>query len=281
MSALQIQTMTPAQVEWAIEQAAREGWNPGLGDARCFYQADPEGFLLGLLNGRPVGCISAVAYPEDFGFIGLYIVAPEYRGQGHGLALWQAAMARLQGRNVGLDGVPAQQDNYRKSGFRPATRNIRYRYLSPGEQPPPPGFIPLEEVEAATLAAYDRQVFPAPRPGFLNAWSRCSGHRGLARQAQGRLQAYGLIRPCREGWKIGPLFADSPKLAEQLLTALVAPLSAGSPVFLDVPENNPAALALARSRAMTPCFETARMYTGPVPPLAVEKQFGITTFELG
>ena len=32
---------------------------------------------------------------------------------------------------------------------------------------------------------------------------------------------------------------------------------------------------------MTPCFETARMYTGPVPPLAVEKQFGITTFELG
>jgi hypothetical protein len=28
-------------------------------------------------------------------------------------------------------------------------------------------------------------------------------------------------------------------------------------------------------------FETARMYTGPIPPLRLDRVFGVTTFELG
>ena len=41
-----IRTMRRDEVELAIELAAREGWNPGLHDARCFFEADPEGFLI-------------------------------------------------------------------------------------------------------------------------------------------------------------------------------------------------------------------------------------------
>ena len=55
--------------------------------------------------------ISAVRYPEDFGFIGLYIVVPEQRGRGYGIQLWNAAMQRLAGCNIGLDGVIEQQEN--------------------------------------------------------------------------------------------------------------------------------------------------------------------------
>ena len=53
---------------------AAEGWNPGQHDAECFHAVDPNGFLLGLIHGKPVGCISAAAYDDQFGFIGLYIV---------------------------------------------------------------------------------------------------------------------------------------------------------------------------------------------------------------
>ena len=102
---LEIATMGRAEVEYAIGLAAAEGWNPGVHDAATFFAADPEGFLVGRLDGRPVGCISAVSYGGTFGFVGLYIVEPEHRGKGHGLALWQAGMARLVGHNVGLDGV--------------------------------------------------------------------------------------------------------------------------------------------------------------------------------
>ena len=45
-----IRTMTQDEVELAIDWAAREGWNPGLHDAACYYAADPNGFLVGLLQ---------------------------------------------------------------------------------------------------------------------------------------------------------------------------------------------------------------------------------------
>ena len=41
-----IRPMRRAQVDSAIELAAREGWNPGLHDATCFHAADPMGFLV-------------------------------------------------------------------------------------------------------------------------------------------------------------------------------------------------------------------------------------------
>jgi hypothetical protein len=48
-----------------------------------------------------------------------------------------------------------------------------------------------------------------------------------------------------------------------------------------VPQPNRDAVGLAQSLALTPVFETARMFLGPVRPVALEKVFGVTTFELG
>ncbi len=123
--AFRIGVATPAQVEMMIAWAQREGWNPGVADARCFRAADPDGFLVGTIDDRLVATISAVRYP-GLGFVGLYIVDPEYRGRGYGLRIWTAAMERLEGVVTGLDGVVAQQDNYARSGFVLAHRTIRY-----------------------------------------------------------------------------------------------------------------------------------------------------------
>ena len=90
--ALAVRRMTEADLALALEWAAAEGWNPGLHDARSFYAADPQGFLLGELDGAPAGSVSAVRYGAVFGFLGLYIVRPEFRGRGFGLKLWRAAL---------------------------------------------------------------------------------------------------------------------------------------------------------------------------------------------
>ena len=50
---------------------------------------------------------------------------------------------------------------------------------------------------------------------------------------------------------------------------------------LDVPEDHAAAVRLALGLGMAKGFETARMYAGPVPVMAREKIFGVTSFELG
>lgn len=278
---LAIRTMTPADLDLAVEWAAREGWNPGLRDAEAFLAADPAGFLIGELDGEPVGCISAVCYGAAFGFLGFYIVRPEFRGHGHGLAIWNAAMARFGGRVVGLDGVVGQQDNYRKSGFTLEHRNVRYGAAQPVPPRPAAGFTVAPITSFADIAAYDRAVFPASRDAFLRAWTTLPGHVALELRRDGALAGYGVLRPCREGSKIGPLFADSPEGARTLFAALLAQAPEG-PVFLDLPEPNADAVAMACDAGMAPSFETARMYAnGPAPRLPLSRIYGISSFELG
>ena len=92
---------------------------------------------------------------------------------------------------------------------------------------------------------------------------------------------YATIRECRTGYKIGPLFADAPELAEALFNALLATIPQGAEVSLDTPEDNRAAVEMAGRAGLKPVFETARMYRGPAPALPLNRIYGITTFELG
>jgi GNAT superfamily N-acetyltransferase len=275
-----IRPMRAGEIALAADWAAAEGWNPGLADAACFATVDPGGFLIGEIDGAPAATISCVNYDANFAFLGFYIVRKDLRGQGHGLAIWNAAIAHAGTRVIGLDGVVAQQDNYRKSGFRLAYANIRYGGTASAPDAPRAGVVPLADVPLAAVEADDRTVFPAARSAFLRAWIESPGHVGRALLRNGRLAAWGVIRPCRTGRKIGPLVADDRAAAEAVLSALLA--EAGTrEIYLDVPSINRDAVALAQSLGLSHVFETARMYTGPVPPLQTHRVFGVTTFELG
>lgn len=276
-----IRTMTRAELNMAVDWAAAEGWNPGLYDADSFYAADPNGFLLGLLGDEPIATISVVKYGASFGFLGFYIVRPEYRGQGYGMQIWQAGLAYLEGRNIGLDGVTAQQENYKKSGFTWAYANTRQQGIGSGRAPADAGIVALGTLSFEQIAAYDAPFFAEERTRFLRAWINQPESVALGLVVDDRLTGYGVLRPSRSGYKIGPLFADSPEFAERLFVALNGHAPEGAPVFLDTPAVNLAALDLAKRHNMTPVFETARMYTRETPNLPIERLFGVTTFELG
>ena len=280
MSDFQIRVMRPDEISTAVDWAATEGWNPGLADAPCFAVADPQGFLIGELDGSPAATVSCVNYGASFAFLGFYIVREDLRGRGYGLRIWNAAIAHAGGRVIGLDGVVAQQQNYKKSGFELAYANIRYGGVVAGPDRPQADVIELSEVPLATVEASDATVFPAPRTAFLRAWINAPGHVGRAVVRDGRLAGFGVIRPCRQGYKIGPLVADDLTTAEVVLSALVSKVGGGH-IFLDIPGVNRDAIALAKGMGLAPVFETARMYTGAIPPLQLDRLFGVTTFELG
>ncbi|MEW5837498.1 MAG: GNAT family N-acetyltransferase [Pseudomonadota bacterium] len=278
---LRIERMTQDELRVAIDWARQEGWNPGLDDVAAFYAADPQGFLIGKLDQQPVASISAVRYGSAFAFIGLYIVEKSHRGRGYGMQLWTRALECLKGRNIGLDGVLAQQDNYRKSGFTLAHRNIRFAGRTSAKNVSTENIVDLASIDMSDLTAYDRRFFPAPRTSFLQAWIHQAHGHALGIVENDRLVAYGVIRACHEGYKIGPLNAESKDLALELFSALTAKIPSDATFYLDVPEPNAAAIAIAESHGMRPCFETARMYTGAAPDLPLHKIFGITSFELG
>jgi len=278
-SGLEIRRASEAELSIAIAWAQNEGWNPGIHDASRFYRADPQGFFIGWLAGEPVATISAVRYGREYGFLGLYIVEPRMRGRGYGWQLWQAAMAHLGDRNVGLDGVVAQQHNYQKSGFAFHYRHVRYRGVARvGAEDA--RLVDLSRTDFEDVLAYDRRLFGADRRAFLHGWIDPPQGTALALRDGGGIAGYGVRRTCGEGHKIGPLYARDAATADALFRGLCAGVGA-EPVFLDVPESNPAAVALARRHALTPIFETARMYTQGAPDTPAGETYGVTTLELG
>jgi GNAT superfamily N-acetyltransferase len=280
MNTFTIRTMRPAEISLVVDWAAAEGWNPGTADAACFASVDAEGFLIGELDGTPAATVSCVNYDERFAFLGFYIVRADLRGKGYGLRIWDAAIAHAGTRVIGLDGVTAQQENYKKSGFQLAYANVRCGGTVAASAAPRADIIELSDVPIAAVEAGDAMVFPAPRSAFLRTWIGSPGHIGCAVMRDGRLSSWGVIRPCRIGFKIGPLVADDRVGAEAVLSALIARVGGGE-IFLDVPGINGEAAALARDFGLAPVFQTARMYTGAIPPLRLERVFGVTTFELG
>jgi hypothetical protein len=285
---LVIRSMTRSEVDALVDWAAREGWNPGLHDAGIFWATDPEAFIAADVNGELIGGGAITSYSGEYGFMGFFIVRPEFRGRGWGNTLWherrKRLLARLRpGAAVGLDGVFTMQDYYGKGGFVFSHRNMRFRAEIPeGESPSRDckTLVPLHEVPFDQVLDYDRACFPALRPTFLKDWIAQPDSLALGCHRDGALTGYGVVRRCREGCKVGPLFADDPSTAETLYACL-AEFAAGGPLFLDAPENNPAAMDLVRRHAMTEVFGCARMYLGPAPDIAHERVFGVTTFELG
>ncbi|MFI1167532.1 GNAT family N-acetyltransferase [Streptomyces sp. NPDC020801] len=259
--------------------AADEGWNPGLSDGPAFFAQDPGGFFLGRIDGEPVSAISVVNHGPDYAFLGCYLVRPDLRGRGHGLATWKTALAHAGNRTIGLDGVVAQQDNYRQSGFEPAHRTIRFTGPAPAAVAPA-DVRPVGPADLDAVTAYDAVCHPAERPRFLAHWLTTPGHRALVRRTGDHVTGYGVLRPARDSLRVGPLFADTPQDARALFAALTAGAE-GHEIAVDVPETNTAGIALAEEAGLAPSFETARMYTGPVRPYARGRVFAVTTLELG
>ena len=281
---MHIRGMTRDELDVLVEWAAREGWNPGLDDAEVFWNADPDGFVAADINGELVGGGSIVAYGKRYGFMGFFIMRPDCRGHGLGDRLWNERKRRLSARldagaSIAMDGVFNMQEYYARGGFRFVCRDLRFEGRGMNS-PQCEGVIEASSLPFELIDIYDRLHFPVPRSRFLRSWIQRPGGHALASVEDGAMRGYGVMRPCRIGYKIGPLFAASAKVAEQLLVALGSRVPR-EPIFLDVPEINRDALALVARHNMKEVFGCARMVLGPIPKLPDAEIFGVTTFELG
>ena len=277
-----IRKMKRSELDLAVEWAGKEGWNPGLYDGDSFYGTDPDGFLMGFLDSEPVSSISAISYGDDYGFLGFYIVKPEYRNKGYGIQIWNAALKQMGNKNIGLDGVVEQQERYKKSGFKLAYRNIRYAGKASvnntfdGVETIPVAKIPFEQLEL-----YDSKMFSTSRSKFLRLWISQPQSLAIGILEGKNIMGYGMIRKCHIGYRVGPLFAENGRYADIIFSKLMKFVGVDEPVYLDVPEPNMEGLKLVEKYKMKPVFETARMYTKNPPVIDLNKVFGVTTFELG
>lgn len=278
-----VNKITKEQMPFLIKMAEEQNWNPGLDDAEIFYAADPNGFFIAELEGEPIGCISAVSYDDDFGFVGFYVMKEGFQGNYFGSQLALKAMRYLYGKNVGLDGVIERIENYTRLGFKFAYPNARYEYTIPKnfEHTPCPKIRNYSEDIFDAICRYDAECFPAERSNFLKSWFTAPNSFTKVIIDNDKVLGYSTARKCQLGYKIGPLFADGMLQANNLFLEIISNLPAGEKVFLDIPEINMDAKILSSKYEMRKVFETARMYSREKPQISIHKVFGITSFELG
>ena len=268
-------------MSYIMSLAMKQGWKPGKHDAHTFFKLDPNGFFLGKLKDKIIAMGSMVLYDTTYAFSGLYMVLPEFQGQGYGLALTKARLAYAGDRTIGLDGVLNMVDKYARLGYKPHHEFIRFAFRENITVLSNPCIHSIQTISFDNICQYDHLHFPVPRDTFLKYWLMQPESKTYIYLEHKQIKGYGVIRPCFDGgYRIGPLFANNQKIASVLLESLIS-FAKGAVVFLDIPEPNLSAQGLVASYGMTEEFRVLRMYKGKAPKENLNQIYGNTTFEIG
>ncbi len=281
---LQIQQLNRNDLNILIDWASKEGWNPSKNDAEVFWNTDPVGFYGFFYEGNLIAAGAVISYSNEFGFMGLFIVKSEFRNSGIGRKLWYARrnilIQRLQkNASIGMDGVVAMQPFYKKGGFTIAFREERYEFVG-REFPLSDQISTIDRIDFEKIVQYDISFFGCKRTQFLNGWLYMPESNAIQYKKNNEIGGYAVLRAAERGYKIGPLFANTAAIAEELFEYCLS-IVPNQPVFLDIPTINEEAVSLVKQYTGQYVFECARMYYGTVPNSNVNGIFGITTFELG
>ncbi len=290
-----IRLITNNEIESVTDWAKLEGFAPGFDDISIYKSTDKQGIWVGCLNNEPIGSIACVKYNPSYGFIGLFIVKKEFRNKGYGVMLWKHALNYLSDINcIGLEAAPERLLDYQKWGFKQSSITNRWKLYGSGNLPKKNFYtdishnfrvVPGSEITSDAVLNYDSQREPSPRPHFLNDWLKNSlGTVYALIDENGMCHGFGRIRPCilknnKKGWRIGPLLADTPPLAELLIRELVQDLE--SEILLDCPGLNPYANYLLSNLGFVEISKTYRMYKGNQPPFPMNQVYGLACLELG
>ena len=291
---LSIKPLVDDDIDFVTEISRKEGFVPGVGDLRIYKNTDNQGLWVGWLNENPIGCIAGVRYNQYYGFLGLFLVVEEYRGRGFGLQLWKKALAHLSDLPcIGLEAAPERIADYSKWGFSISSKTTRWQWLGNGkfleksfasDDSSNFRFVEGSSIPSNAVEQFDEKRETTPRPHFLSNWLNHPAGKVIAViDNANHCHGFGRIRPCLlqrgDGWRIGPLMADSPKLLKILLKKLID--SHPGLIIIDAPGLNKSSSALFKDLGFKAESETFRMYRGHQPPVSMNDVYGLACLELG
>jgi ribosomal protein S18 acetylase RimI-like enzyme len=218
---LELKPFTTDDVDFAVRQASREGWATGPSFFRLHLKHDPAGAWIAWLDDRRVGLVTAAGY-EATGWIGNLIVEQEYRRRGIGRRLMQRAIGYLEAAGLAslcLDADPPGVPLYHSLGFEESFQSLRFR-LKGGAGELDERIVPLTEADLFEILRLDRDAFGDRRerllPILLDSTDAAVGIR-----EGGRLAGFVASIESTTGIRIGPLAAESVKIARALIETIL------------------------------------------------------------
>ena len=259
-----IRLMEERDIEFALAQAAREGWDIAPGGFELHLDDDPAGCFIAERDGRRVGMITSTRY-GGVAFIGNLIVEPAHRRQGIGETLMRRAMDHLRQQGVSrlaLEADPPGVKLYLRLGFTDAFQSLRFEATSPAR--PAAGEVrdvePLTADDIKEIARFDAQHFGADRSRVLAALLHRAPSAMCVRRHDA-LTGYIITQPIDGGVRLGPAVAVNAEASAALLDAVLARLDAAR-FTVGLPAANQDGALLLRARGFEPRTPCLRMVHG-------------------
>ncbi|MFM7084673.1 MAG: GNAT family N-acetyltransferase [Hyphomicrobium sp.] len=278
-----ISSMKDDEIKILEEWVVKEGWNPGLSDFAVARKSDPDCFIALREGSTLVGGGSIMSYDGNYGFMGLFIIREDHRRKGLGKELWYWRRDHLLKRlkpnaSIGMDGVFHMVPFYERGGFKPAHRDLRFEGIASGEKFS--DIIHFTVRNFDEIDKFDRVYVPAPRSSFLRDWMSQPGSYVVGARDRDRLVGYGIARPCRVGFKIGPLFAETDACAKKILLTLLDFIK-GEQVQMDIPEGNTSSIRFVFELGLKETFGCMRLYYRQAPKIQLQHIYAVTSLEFG
>ncbi len=282
---LSFRRLTEADIEAAAGILAAAYDNPSSRrpmSLRRYLALQPDGWLLALLDGRPVGVGGAVNY-GPFASIGSVGVRPEAQRRGVARALMERLLDWLEVASCNVAVLVATEAGvplYRRLGFVEDGATLVFRRAaSPWpDHAPSPRVSSLRAADLPEVARFDAPIFGAARPAVLAAYLADDPARAfVARDDSGAVAGYLIAQE----QTLGPWAARTPENAEALLSrALSLPFDEVARAL--APSANAEAVRLLQRHGFEGPFMLLRMRRGgTVTPGSPALLYGQGSFAIG
>jgi GNAT superfamily N-acetyltransferase len=280
---ISLRPMIVQDIPFGLKLSSLAGWNQTEADWAMLLEQSTAGSFLACYNRVEAGTVTTVTYPKQLNWVGMLLVAPEFRRLGIGAALLQAAIQAVEALGVVcLDATPAGKPLYDRFGFQELYCLGRWlRPPAPVGMQPAVHCHPLSQESLPAIQAYDHPVFGADRTGILCAFQRNAPSLALFAEYNQEIKGFCLGRIGQDAIQIGPVIADCLEIARDLLlSALQA--CAHQQVILDNTQQHPGWSQLLHALGFVEQRPFIRMHLGEfILPEHHARQFAIAGPEIG
>jgi len=281
---LKLRLLTRADLAFADLVRAVAGWNQTTADWARFLVPDPDGCFLAEWNGVPAGTATTIVYGPALAWIGMVLVHPDYRRRGVGRAMLEHCLEHLRKRGVRcikLDATPAGKQVYDGLSFKDEWTLTRWQHAG-AAWPQAETDREIQDCrKVGDVESLDAFAFGVSRKRMLESLMKHSRCALACKTETGDVTGYGLLREGSLASYLGPVVAAAADAAVRLVERLL-PRAIERTIYWDIPDQNTAAVGLAKELGFTRERTLIRMYLGentaPGDPL---QQFAIAGPEVG
>jgi len=280
-----VRPMQPDDIVYAMKLSNAESWNQTEKDWKLLIESPQNVCLVAECNNKIIGTTTAMNYANRIAWIGMVLVATEWRGQGVSKLLLTNILKKLESfPSIKLDATPAGQRVYEKFDFKDESRIARVvtgsmKNLSYDDDNTLAESIQVKDIDE--IISFDEQVFGTNRRLLIESLIKQYPQKAWMLKRNNSIAGFALGR---EGYKyhhVGPVFASTIDDAKLLIIRALKEVI-NQPVVIDVLYDKENLITWLSSIGFTMQRHFVRMYKKENSlPGIVNKQYLICGPEFG